>query len=219
MAFVPVFATCFLLAAVSVTEVGLVSDMVSFLHIQKWFVKTYQINWPNESIPFGALPAHLWLDQGHTTNGAAGYGFVLGVFGLFVAWRQRNRNGKAPSRSLFALTILLLLSTLFTLSALIFTFTVTNDTSGQTIDPSLAKPNQHYPADKWTPETWYKALLNTPIADPNKRSEIRTHVHLMEAWRWMLIPLFLADVAALAAAVMGVLRQRKSRPLDYPPEK
>lgn len=97
MAFVPVFATCLLLAAVSVTEVGLVSDMVSFLHIQKWFVKTYQINWPNESIPFGALPAHLWLDQGHTTNGAAGYGFVLGVFGLFVAWRQRNRNGKVSS--------------------------------------------------------------------------------------------------------------------------
>jgi hypothetical protein len=219
MTFVPVFATCLLLAAVSVTEVGLVSDMVSFLHIQKWFVKTYQINWPNESIPFGALPAHLWLDQGHTTNGAAGYGFVLGIFGLFVAWRQRNRNGKPPSRSLFALTILLLLSTLFTLSALIFTFTVTNETSGQTIDPSLAQPNQHYPADKWTPETWYKALLNTPIADPHKRSEIRTHVHLFEAWRWMLIPLFLADVAALAAAVMGVLRQRKSTPLDYPPEK
>jgi hypothetical protein len=97
MAFVPVFATCLLLAAVSVTEVGLVSDMVSFLHIQKWFVKTYQINWPNESIPFGALPAHLWLDQGHTTNGAAGYGFVLGIFGLFVAWRQRNRNGKVSS--------------------------------------------------------------------------------------------------------------------------
>jgi len=44
-------------------------------------------------------------------------------------------------------------------------------------------------------------------------------VHLIEAWRWMLIPLFLADVAALAAAVMGVLRQRKSTPLDYPPEK
>ena len=114
---------------------------------------------------------------------------------------------------------MLLLSTLFTLSALIFTFTVTNETSGQTIDPSLAKANQHYPADKWTPETWYKALLKTPIADPNKRSDIRTHVHLMEAWRWVLIPLFLADVAALAAAVMGVLRQRKSRPLDYPPEK
>jgi MYXO-CTERM domain-containing protein len=94
MAFLSVFVSCFLLLAVSITEVGLVSDMVGFLHNQKTRVKNYQVNWTNNTVFLDALPAHLFLNQGHTTNGAAGYGFVLGVAGLFVAWRQRRRNGK-----------------------------------------------------------------------------------------------------------------------------
>lgn len=91
--FLPVAVSCALLAAISITEVGLVSSMVGFLHDQKHNVKTYTVNWPDGTVVLKALPANLLVNQGHETNGAAGYGFVLGVFGLWVAWRQRRRDG------------------------------------------------------------------------------------------------------------------------------
>jgi len=204
----PLFISQCLLAAISITEVGLVSSMVGFLHVQKDGVKTYQVNWPNDTISIKTLPAHLWLDQGHTTNGAAGYGFVLSLLGLFIAFKHQK--GKNTSRNLLILTILLTLSTLLTLAALIFTFVVTNQTSGQTIESSLAIAGDNYPADWWTPENWYKALLNIPLADQSVIGDFKYHIHLMEAWRWMLIPLFLADVFALGMAALALLGARKT---------
>jgi len=41
----------------------------------------------------------------------------------------------------------------------------------------------------------------------------------MEAWKWMLIPIFLTDIAALGIAVMAMLKQRKGQPTEYPVEK
>jgi hypothetical protein len=35
-------------------------------------------------------PKNLWVDQGHESNGAAGYGFFVGLFGMVTAWRMRN---------------------------------------------------------------------------------------------------------------------------------
>jgi hypothetical protein len=86
----PLLVSQFLLGAVSITEVGLVSSMVGFLHQQKDGVKTYQVNWPSNDISIKTLPAHLWLDQGHTTNGAAGYGFVLSLLGLYIAFKHQK---------------------------------------------------------------------------------------------------------------------------------
>jgi len=219
MAFLPIFLSCFLLSALSITNLGLISTMVAFLHIQKTQVKSYVINWPGGPFKLEALPEHLWLDQGHTSNGVAGYGFFLGLLGLFVAFRQRKRDGRGASKSLRALVILLVLAFLFTLSAIIFTFVVTNDTKGQTILSSVAKVGVKYPEHKWTPETWYKAVLDLPIAKDSVRSDIKDHVHLMEAWKWMLIPIFLTDIAALGIAVMAMLKQRKGQPTEYPVEK
>jgi hypothetical protein len=82
-----------LLSAVSISELGLISSMVGFLHDQKDNVHTYKINW-TPTVQLAVEPKHLWTDQGHTSNGVAGYGFFLGLFGLFVAWKVRKSQGK-----------------------------------------------------------------------------------------------------------------------------
>lgn len=232
--FLPVAISCALLAAISITEVGLVSSMVGFLHDQKHNVKTYTVNWPDNTIVLNALPAHLLVNQGHETNGAAGYGFVLGLFGLWVAWRQRRRDGSVcissnpqettvindlqrPSKTLQALAIMLLLSTLLTLSALIYVFVVTNQTDNQTILESIAQANvgSKYPTHDWTPENWYKAILKLPLAKDSLKGGFRTHVHLMEAWRWFLIPMFIVNLGTLAVGVWAVLTQRREGRYAY----
>src|SRR5262245_30659333 len=57
-------------------------------------VGTYQVNWPGNTVHLKVLPENLWVDTGHESNGVAGYGFFLGLWGLYVAWRQRRRQGK-----------------------------------------------------------------------------------------------------------------------------
>lgn len=190
-------------------------------------VGTYQVNWPGRPghIQLKVEPEHLWVDQGHTSNGVAGYGFFLGLFGVYVAWRQRKRQNRVrsyqssihrrtndtqgPSKTLLALSIMQLLAILFTLSAFIFVFVVTYQTNNQRILVSIAQSDVAYPADKWTPETWFKAVLDLPLARQDQRDNISDKVRNMVAWRWMLIPIFLADVLAFGVSVVEVLRQRK----------
>lgn len=64
--------------------------MVGFLLDQKHHVHAYSINWPASPFLLNVEPAHLWTDQGHESNGVAGYGFFLGLFGMFVAWRVKK---------------------------------------------------------------------------------------------------------------------------------
>jgi hypothetical protein len=113
--------------------------------------------------------------------------------------------------TLLVLTILLTLATLFTLSALIFTFVVTNQTKGQQILSSLAHANENYATNKWTPETWYKAVLNIPLVDDSLKRTFKSKIRNMEAWRWMLIPIFLTDVAALALSALALMGARKEK--------
>lgn len=94
MASLSIFLSNALLSALSISNLGLISSMVGFLHDQKDHVGTYQVNWPGNTVQLKVEPEHLWTDQGHESNGVAGYGFFLGLFGLFVAWRQRRRDSK-----------------------------------------------------------------------------------------------------------------------------
>jgi hypothetical protein len=105
--------------------------------------------------------------------------------------------------------VLQFLAILFTLSAFIFVFVVTYQTTDQQILPSIAHSNIAYPADKWTPETWFKAVLDLPLAHQDQYDNISNKVRNMVVWRWMLVPIFLADVAAFGFSVVEVLRQRK----------
>lgn len=93
MGFLIIFLSSALLSALSISNLGLISSMVGFLHHEKDHVGTYQVDW-STPVQLKVEPKHLWTDQGHTSNGVAGYGFFLGLFGLFVAWKQRRAQGK-----------------------------------------------------------------------------------------------------------------------------
>lgn len=204
-----VFISNAVLSALSISNLGLISSMVGFLHHEKDHVKAYEVAWPGNTIQLAVEPKHLWTDQGHESNGVAGYGFFLGLYGLFVAWRLGRRTSNTFSKNLLALAILQLLAVLFTLSAIIFVFLVTNQTKGQQILPDIARSYEPYPADKWTPETWFKAVLDLPLVSQSHRDNISSKVTNMVVWRWMLIPIFLADIVALSVSALEIFKQRK----------
>jgi hypothetical protein len=97
---------------------------------------------------------------------------------------------------------------LFTLSAFIFVFTVTYQTTGQHIREPIAANNvgTNYPEFDWTPETWFKAVLDLPLAEGYQMADRIRH---MVAWRWILLPIFLVDCVALGITMMAWLKQRR----------
>lgn len=102
-----------------------------------------------------------------------------------------------------------LLGVLFTLGALIFVFVVTYQTTGQSIPyPFKSSAGEDYLEYKWTPETWFEAILDLPLADMHKRDEIKSKVANMIAWRWMLIPILVANVIAFGITLLTWLRLR-----------
>jgi hypothetical protein len=129
--------------------------------------------------------------------------------------KKKRRRWKADltqriSKSLTALLVLLFLAVLFTLSALIFVFVVTQRTRNQAISQAVAEVNQgfNYPALEWTPETWFKAVLDTPLADRAQHDDMAAKVLNMTVWRWMLLPILVVDVAAWIVAALAVSKQR-----------
>jgi hypothetical protein len=125
--------------------------------------------------------------------------------------RSDLTQNQRPSKLLIALVILQFLAVLFTLSALIFVFIVTSQTKGQSIRIPIAAnaQGQNYPEYKWTPETWFKAVLDLPLADKHMRDEIDSKITNMVTWRWMLVPILAADVIAFGVTTLAWLRQRK----------
>lgn len=77
-----------ILLIIATVQLALVSRMVAFLHIQKTEIGTYYIlntnTSPTDSNGFylHVLPEKLSLNQGHVTNGAAGYGVVMSIASL-----------------------------------------------------------------------------------------------------------------------------------------
>jgi hypothetical protein len=106
--------------------------------------------------------------------------------------------------------VLQFLAVLFTLSALAFVFLVTLQTQNQTILQSVAESNQgaNYPALSWTPETWFKAVLDVPLADRDQYDTIAAQVVNMVVWRWMLVPIAVVDMVALGATAVALLKQK-----------
>ncbi|KAF1840168.1 uncharacterized protein K460DRAFT_421161 [Cucurbitaria berberidis CBS 394.84] len=205
----PLFASNAILSALSIITLALISSTVAWLLEQKHNVHSYEIAWPATSFQLNVLPKNVWGDQGYESNGAAGYGFLVGIFGMITAWRLR-RAGR-PLKSLTVLLVLQIGAILFTLSAFIFVFIVTYKTMGQYIREPIAANNvgTDYAEYKWTPETWMKAVLDLPLADQGKRDQINTRVTNMVAWRWMLLPLFIVDCLAFSVTVAAWLRLRK----------
>jgi len=202
----------------SAIELALISSMVGYLH--RSGANTYAFgpvttNSGGSTVGYlNAKPKGLLLNEGHTSNGAAGTALVLICFGGFLTlWWQRRRErintNQRPSRIFLTYTIFTILSFLLTLVALAYTFAVTNSTRGQHInlDVALQYQGDAYPLDKWTPENWTKALLEVAIST-NDASYLRHWLHVIVGWKWNLIPMFLIGLVVASLSVMECLRQR-----------
>ena len=62
-------------------------------------IVSYQVDWPGNTVQLITHPKNLWTDQGHTSNGVAGYGFFLGLIAMYAAWRQSHREGQVCSEN------------------------------------------------------------------------------------------------------------------------
>lgn len=209
----------------AIIELSFISSMVAWLHSTAG--GEFEVIAPDMqdtmSFSLHGKPKNLLVNQGHTSNGAAGTAFVLvGIGGILVlALRHRasnSRSAKLVTSLYYAWLVSTILSALLTLAALAYTFAVTNQTRGQSIDVATAAsldnrpyPNYvAYPTDDWTPETWFEAVLDLTLVDRSQRTDIEHHLTIMRAWRWNLIPMFLLGVGLSVVAVLDAWTDRKN---------
>jgi hypothetical protein len=207
----------------SIIELSFVSAMVGFLHgrANGFFI----VDYPGTDSPSGPDTFELWAkpkvlleNQGHTSNGAAGTAFVLiGFGGLLLIWwekrRLRNTASTKPSGLFTTYVVLTFLSTLLCLAALIYTFVLTHNHTGQTIDLAVASQTpapRPYPLDEWTPENWFGAVLDqVPLRTDSDTSKLRNELRIMQGWRWNLVPLFMINVLVASVAAWEWWRLRR----------
>ncbi|EME87095.1 uncharacterized protein MYCFIDRAFT_210690 [Pseudocercospora fijiensis CIRAD86] len=217
----------------SIIELSFISSMVSWLHRRAG--RDFQISYNNSTFPLHGKPANLLLNEGHTSNGAAGTAFVLiglgGILALYLRHHASRPNAKLRSLSqawYHFWLIMTIPSTLLTLAALIYTFVLVNAHQNQTINLELASQlNNHpypnyvaYPLEKWTPQNWFQAVLQLPLANSSDRRNIESHVRVMEGWKWNLIPMFVIgfSVSGIAFAEAMAYRRLRNRTPGFDPE-
>jgi hypothetical protein len=232
------FPSCLLLSCLGVVELGLVSSIVSYIHLQG--PQVWQISPSSSSansFPLDRIPAHLHLNAGHVSNAAAGLGFFLGLLGIYIAFRERRyvsslaRNTQyapltttsrqathkasfgTPLFIFFTVATFAVLEFFLAMAALVYSFVYDNMTKGNTI--SLARASQevgqHYAEDNWAPGTWFSAVLALPLESQSDRDEITKHIHVMKASKWMLVPIFIFAFFVMVAGVFGLMQNRRAR--------
>ncbi|KAI6825795.1 hypothetical protein KC332_g643 [Hortaea werneckii] len=202
-------------------ELASISSMVYWLHYRAG--KEFAIAYQDSTFSLHGKPENLLVDQGHTSNGAAGTAFVLVSFLGFVALALRNRRYPGTfSRFLYSFWLAMtVLSALLSIAALVYTFVITYQHDGQSIDVSQAStlgnrpyPDYHaYPLESWTPENWFAAVRRLDLANQSERSDIELHLVVMKVWKWNLIPLTMlgVTVVGLAFAEKSVRERRERR--------
>ena len=116
-------------------------------------------------------------------------------------------------------TVLTILSFLLTFSALVYTFVVSNETSGQSILPSTAASlprGTPYPDQSWTPENWFVAVLQLSLVNQSDRDDIESHLRIIRGWKWNLIPMFILGLAVCGVATAHFMRRRKANTRNEP---
>ncbi|KAM0719817.1 hypothetical protein Q7P37_003952 [Cladosporium fusiforme] len=208
----------------AIIELSFVSSMVAWLHRTAGGDFTVVAPSTSNELSFSlhGKPEGLLINQGHTSNAAAGTAFVLVGLGGILALTLRYRamtNGRVSLVLYHAWLVSTILSVLLTLVALIYTFVVTNAHTGQTIDLDVAvsldnRPYPNfvaYPLGQWTPENWFSAILELQLVDPDQRNDIANHLTIMRAWKWNLIPLFILGLGFSIVAIMDALIRRRSK--------
>jgi len=94
----PLGAALLLLLIDSAIELALISSMVGYLHRSGANEYPFTSSSSSETILINAKPKGLLLNEGHTSNGAAGTALVGICFGGFlVLWLQRRRERMVPN--------------------------------------------------------------------------------------------------------------------------
>ncbi|KAI7339129.1 hypothetical protein KC315_g1402 [Hortaea werneckii] len=194
-------------------ELASISSMVYWLHYRAG--KDFTIVYQDSTFSLHGKPENLLVEQGHTSNGAAGTAFVLVSLLGFVALALRSRRYPGSfSRLLYSFWLAMtVLSALLSIAALVYTLVITYQHDSQSIDVSRAStlgnrpyPDYHaYPLETWTPENWFAAVLRLDLAIQSERSDIELHLVVMKVWKWNLIPL-----AVLGVTVVGLAFAEKS---------
>ena len=202
----------------AILELAFISSMVAWLHSTA--SGSFRIIDPASrtissstytSFDFRGEPEHLLVDQGHTSNGAAGTAFVLiGVGGIISLW-LRNRAGKFGHALYCTWLVFNVLALMLTIGALGYVFAVTNKHRHQRIVPDVARRmgDRKYSLQEWTPQNWFSAYLKLDIKDPAVRSEIAKYYRIMKGWQYNLIPLFLVQLVETVLAILDGMRWRK----------
>jgi len=113
--------------------------------------------------------------------------------------------------------VMTVLSALLTLAAIIYVNVLVAQTDDQSINLNVAAANPEpgfYPLQNWTPDNWFAAVLDLPLAHDSDRSKIQDELRLMKGWRWNLIPLFVLGVIASSLAVRELVGGRRRRQGD-----
>ncbi|KAL2155326.1 hypothetical protein VTH82DRAFT_67 [Thermothelomyces myriococcoides] len=211
---IPIGLTLFLLAVDAAVCVGMVSSMISFLHHNGR--GPFMVDLPEgRSFWLAGEPVNLVTDPAHTTLAAGGTTLILvGLGGSIALWLERRARKKWDqySSAFYIWSLIALLSWLFTTGALIYTFVETEKTGGQTINLFIARmipPLARYPG-RWTPENWYAAVLDLPLAFEGQRRIIEGNLTIMRSWRWNLVAQFVLGSVLLTLLALEHLRIRRS---------
>ena len=212
-----------LLIADGVIELAFITTMVGWLH--RVAGAGFPITYPaNGQFLLAGKPKNFLLDQGHTSNGAAGTAFIVVGLGGFIALFLRHRQLKRHSE-LYGFTSFLYsfwvyfsaVAAIYSLAAFVYVFVVTYQHDNQSIDLQFASTlnNQPYPNNvpyprlTWTPQNWYPALLKLPIAFQSDRDTIKFHLMLMRGWQWNLIPMVILGFAVAILAFIDKMKHRQ----------
>ncbi|EFX01909.1 hypothetical protein CMQ_4980 [Grosmannia clavigera kw1407] len=209
-----------LLAIDAAIELGFVTSMVAFLHSGAPS-GVYEVRSSSSTSTYNisGVPLRLLVNQGHTSNGAAGTALVLiCIVGVIALTGRRLLLSPSSRKGGVSATLAAVLyyvwvalqipALLLTVGALGYVFTVTHRHSGQTIDQNVAAQihdaaTQKYPLDSWTPQSWFSAVTEQlTFVDPGLRANLIRHLRIMRGWQYNLIPLFLLQLAETIAAIL-----------------
>ncbi|KAI0133963.1 hypothetical protein BJ170DRAFT_608112 [Xylariales sp. AK1849] len=200
-----------LLMVVSVIELGFISSTVGWLH--QTGSKGFAFEYNNSVYILVGTPSCFLVDQGHTSNGAAGTASILiGLGGIIALWlrnRSQLRGGGLGFTIYYIWLALQVPALLLTIGALGYVFAVTNAHEGQIIDVALAtgSSGSPYPLDTWTPQNWFSAVLELDLI--SGRDDILSHLRLMTGWQYNLIPFFIIQLFETALAFVEFSQWRR----------
>jgi hypothetical protein len=212
-----------LLTIDGVIELGFITSMVHWLNTVAG--AGFPISYPdNGQFLLAGKPKNFLVDQGHTSNGAAGSAFIVVGLGGFLALALRHRQLKHHD-VLHGFTSFLYnfwlyfsaVAAIYSLAAFVYVFAVTYQHDNQSIDLQFASTlhnepypnNVPYPRLTWTPQNWYPAVLQLPLASQSDRDTIKFNLMLMRGWQWNLIPMVILGFVVASLAFVDRMKHRQ----------